>query len=64
MASDPTIADVAPEEVTQAVSSEDDAVDLDDTNGSASHAETTVSGDMTSDVTPNEYSSRIFVLQG
>ena len=62
MASNATTADVAPEEVTQATSSEDDVGDSDDTNSSAFHAEMNVSGGMTSNVTSDEYSSRISVL--
>ena len=61
MSSNTTTADVEPEEVTQHASSEDEAGDLDDTNNS--FAEMIVSGDMTSDVTSDEYSSRISVLQ-
>ena len=62
MSSNTTTADVEPEEVTQHASSEDDAGDPDDTNNLA-HAEMIVSGEMTSDVTSDEYSSRISVLQ-
>ena len=64
MASNATTADGAPEKVTQAAASEDDVGDPDDTNSSnsASHAEMIVSGGMTSDVTSDEYSSKIFVL--
>jgi chromosome segregation ATPase len=58
MSSNTTTADVEPEEVTQHASSEDDAGDPDDTNNLA-HAEMIVSGEMTSDVTSDEYSSRI-----
>ena len=62
MASNATTADVAPEKITQATSSEDDVVDPDDTNSSGSHADMNVLGGMTSDVTSDEYSSRISVL--
>ena len=61
MSSNTTTADVEPKEVTQHASSVDEAGDLDDTNNSL--AEMIVSGDMTSDVTSDEYSSRISVLQ-
>ena len=54
MSSNSTTADVAPEEVTPAASSEDDAGDPDDTNNLA-HAEMNVSGDMTSDVTSDSF---------
>ena len=62
MSSTSTTADVEPEEVTQQhVSSEDEDGDLDGTNNS--FAELIVSGVNTSDVTSDEYSSRISVLQ-
>ena len=58
MSSNSTTADVDPEEVMQAASSDDDAGDLDGTNHLA-EAELTVSGGDTSDVTSAEYSTRI-----
>ena len=61
MSSNSTTADVAPEEVTQAISSNDDVGDPVDTSNLA-HAELTVSGAITSDVTSTEYNSRISVL--
>ena len=61
MSSNSTNADVTPEEVTQAISSYDDAGDPDNTSNLA-HAELTASGAITPDAMSAEYSSMISVL--
>ena len=58
MASNATTADVAPEEVTQ-TSSDDDAGDIDDTSNLAQAEVIVVGANAGSDVTSEEYSSRV-----